>query len=109
MARQASAAPGNAPSAIRSRVPVYRSAAPSSMQADAANRVGFKDETGRSGLKLLEMRRGNTCAIAPPHQHEVMGLAQIRDDQGEQYSDRRKRDCEREGRNVLQHAMTKIV
>ncbi len=79
------------------------------MEADAANRLRFKDETGRSDLKLLEMRRGNTCAIAPPHQHAVLGLAQIRDAHGEPYSDRRQRDCESEGRNVRQHAMTKIV
>ena len=59
--------------------------------------------------KWLEMWRGNTRAIAPSHQHTVLGLAHIRDTHGEPDSDRRQRDGEREGRNVCQHAMTEVV
>src|SRR5258707_136332 len=53
MAGQAGAAPRNAPSAVRSRLPVYRSAAPSSMEAGFASRMQFKGQDRRSCLKLL--------------------------------------------------------
>jgi hypothetical protein len=109
MARQAGAAPRHAPSAIRSRVPVYRSAAPSSMEAGFAIPLQFKGQIGRSSLKLLEMRRGNAGAIAPAHQHAVLGLAQIRNAHGEPDSDRRQRHGKSQGRNVCQHATAKIV
>ena len=109
MAWQAGAEPRNAPSATRSRVPVYRSAAPSSMEAGVAGRTGLTGQTRQPGLKLLEMRRGNAHAIAPPHQYAVLGLAQIRNAHGKPYSDGRQRDGKSEGRNVRQHAMAKIV
>jgi hypothetical protein len=58
---------------------------------------------------LLEMRRGNARAIAPPHQHAILGLAQIRNAHGKPYSDGRQRDRKCEGCNVRQHAVTKII
>jgi len=58
---------------------------------------------------MLDMRCGNLCAIAPPHQHAILGLAQIRDAHGKPYSDRRQRDGKSEGRDVRQHALAKIV
>jgi len=58
---------------------------------------------------MLETRRGNLCAIAPPHQHAILGLAQIRNAHGKPYSDRRQRDGKSEGRDVRQHALAKIV
>jgi hypothetical protein len=109
MARQAGAAPRNAPSATRSRVPVYRSAAPSSMEAGFASRLQFKGQSGRSSLKLLEMRCGNAGAITPAHQHAVLGLAQIRNAHGEPNPDRCQRHGKSQGRNICQHAMAKIV
>src|SRR6266478_1830358 len=111
MARHAGAAPRNAPSAVRSRVPVYRSDAPSSMEAGDAWRIGFKGQTGPVWPEnaRLDMRRGNARAIALPHQHAVLGLAQIRNAHGEPYSDGRQRDGKGESRNVGQHALAKIV
>jgi len=109
MVWQAGTAPRNAPSAVRSRVPVYRSPAPSSMEAGDACQIGFKGQTGQPGRKMLDMGRGNARAVAPPHQHAVLGLAQIRDAHGEPNSDGRQRDGESEGRNVRQHALAKIV
>ncbi len=108
MARQAGATPRNALSAIRSRVPVYRSAAPSSMEAGFASRLQFKGQSGRSCLKPL-MHCGNAGAIAPAHQHAVLGLAQIRNAHGEPDSDGRQRHRKSQGRNICQHAMAKIV
>src|SRR6202048_1713781 len=58
---------------------------------------------------MLDMRRGNARAIAPSHQHAVLGLAQIRNTHGEPYSDSRQRDGKSEGRNVRQQALAKIV
>src|SRR6202022_386150 len=58
---------------------------------------------------MLDMRRGNPRAIAPPHQHAILGLAQIRNAHGEPDSDGRQRDGKGEGRNVRQHATAKIV
>jgi hypothetical protein len=108
MAGEAGAGSRNALSAIRSRVPVYRSAAPSSMEAGCASRTGFSVK-GPPDLEMLGVRRGNVRAIAPTHQHAILGLAQIRDAHGKPYSDRSQRDGKSEGRNVRQHAMTKIV
>jgi hypothetical protein len=71
--------------------------------------IGFGGQTGWSGRKMLAMRRGNAHAIAASHQHAILGSAQIRNAHGEPYSDRRQRDGKREGCDVRQHAMAKIV
>src|SRR3979411_1318447 len=62
-----------------------------------------------SRLETLEVLRGNACAIAPSHQHAILGLAQIRDAHREPNSDCRQRDGEGEGGNVCEHAMAKII
>src|SRR5260370_3764910 len=79
------------------------------MEAADACRIGFKCQTDRSGPKTLDMRGGNARAIAPPHQHAILGLAQIGNADGEPYSDGRQRDGKSEGRDVRQHALAKIV
>src|SRR5258708_4187819 len=55
------------------------------------------------------VRRRNVRAIAPPHQHAILGLAQIRNAHGKPYSDCRQRDGKSERRDVRQHAVMKIV
>src|SRR3954471_1977355 len=73
-------------------------------------RIGFKrQKKAESGLKRLEMRGGDARAIAPSHQHAVLGFAQIRDAHGEPNSDRYQRDGKSEGCNVRQHAPAKVV
>src|SRR5216683_1444376 len=89
-------------------VPVYRSAAPSSMEARYGGRIGLRQK-GVCRLERLAVRCRNVRAIAPPHQHAVLGLAQVRNAHGEPYSDRGQRDGKGKGRNVCQHAMTKVV
>jgi hypothetical protein len=68
--------------------------------------IGFEGQTGR---KMLAMRRGNAHAVVASHQHAILGPAQIRNTHGEPYSDRGQGDGKREGRNVRQHTMAKIV
>ena len=71
--------------------------------------IGFEGQSGRSGRKMLAMRRGNAHAIAASHQRAILGSAQIRNTHGEPDSDRRQCDGKREGCDVGQHAMAKIV
>jgi hypothetical protein len=59
--------------------------------------------------KTLDGWGGNAHAIAPSHQHAILGPAQVRDAHGEPYPDSRQGDGERKGCNVCQHAMAKIV
>ena len=64
-------------------MPVYRSDAPSSMEAgDGA--VPWIGQVGLAGPdpKTLEMRGGDTAAVAASHQHAILGLAQIRNAHG---------------------------
>ena len=63
----------------------------------------------RTGVEPSEMRCGDVGAISSPHQHAVLGVAQVRDAHREPYSDRRQSDGKGEGRHVRQHALTKIV
>jgi hypothetical protein len=79
------------------------------MEAGDAFQIGFKGQTGQPGREMLDMRRGNARAVAPPHQHAVLGLAQIRNAHGKPYSDGRQRHGKSEGRDVRQHALAKIV
>jgi hypothetical protein len=66
-------------------------------------------KTARRGLKSLDMRGGNPRTIAAAHQHAILSLAQIRHAHGEPYSDGGQRYRERDGCNVRQHAMAKII
>lgn len=110
MAQQPAAASRNAPSAAESRVPVYRSAAPSSMDADDAAKGDFAAEMGADPpLKALETSSGNVRAISSPHQDAILGLAQIGNAHGEPNSDRRQSRGEGERRDICEHAMAKIV
>src|ERR1043166_790905 len=52
---------------------------------------------------------GDAGAIAPAHQHAILGLAEIGDAHGQPDPDRGQRYRERECRKVRQHAMTEIV
>src|SRR3984893_3344314 len=108
MVWQAGTAPRNAPSAVRSRLPVYRSAALSSMEAGGVSRAGLGAKR-QPGLKMLEMRRRDTRAIPPSHQHAVLGLAQIRDAHGQPDSNGGQRDGKSEGGDIRQHPTVKIV
>jgi hypothetical protein len=63
----------------------------------------------QGGLKSLDMRGGNPRAIAAAHQHAILGLAHIRNAHGKPYSDGGQRYREREGCNVRQHTMAKII
>jgi len=83
--------------------------APPRVQWRRQLRAGLGAKKANSGLKMLELRGGNTRAIAASHQHAILGLAKVRNAHGEPYSDRRQRDGKSEGRNVRQHAMAKII
>ena len=63
----------------------------------------------QTGIESSEMRCGDVGAITPPHQHAVLGIAQIRDAHREPYSNRRQGDGKGESGHVRQHALTKIV
>src|ERR1700721_1888586 len=108
-AEEAATALRNALSTARRRVPVYRSAAPSSMESGPSRPYRTR-ANGRPGRKMLDMRGGGyPHAVAPPHQHTVLGPAQIRNAHGEPQSDGGERDRKSEGRNIRQHAAAKIV
>jgi hypothetical protein len=79
------------------------------MEAGDVGRIGSKARWTGLGLKMLDMRRGNARAIAAAHQHAVLGGTEIRNAHREPYADGGQRDGKGEGRNVRQHAMTKIV
>jgi hypothetical protein len=59
--------------------------------------------------KALIMRHEDVGAVAPPHGHAILGLAQIGDAGGKPQGNGRERDGECEGGEVGQHAMAKIV
>lgn len=125
--RHLGAAPRIASAPGRSRVPVYRSEALSSMEAGReTGRV--RRQNGRIRLKIhlacsnaepcsaanrteqpLAARRRNLGAVAPSHQHAILVLAQVRDADRQPYSDRGQRDGEGEGRDVRQHAMPELA
>jgi hypothetical protein len=73
--------PRNALSAGQSRVPVYRSDAPSSMEAGLAV-IGFAGPTG-GPARTLGVGDGNADAIVTSHQDAILGPAQIRDAHGQ--------------------------
>jgi hypothetical protein len=60
-------------------------------------------------FQALEMRCGDPRAITPPHQHAILGFAEIRDAHGEPDSDGGQSYGKGKGRNVRQHAMAKVV
>ena len=74
-----------------------------------AGRLGLRLGQAGPGGQMLEMRRGNAGAIAAPHQHAVLGLAQVRNAHGEPNSDRYQGGGKSEGCNVRQHAPAKVV
>jgi len=73
-----------------------------------AGRIG-SGQIGRPGRKMLDRRDGNAHAVAPSHQHTVLGPAQIRNTHGKPYPDRQESHGKGEGCNVCEHAMAKIV
>src|SRR5258707_8893854 len=121
MARQGGAAPRNAPSTgpessarISERRPEFNGGGRDrSDRISGPNRLASAGTLEKAGTletdETLEMRRGNARAIAPPHQHAILGLAQIRDAHGKPNSNRGQRHGKGEGREVRQHAMAKIV
>jgi len=58
---------------------------------------------------MLDLRGGNTHAVAPSHQYAVLGPAQIRNTHGKPDSDRQESHGKGEGCNICKHAMAKIV
>src|ERR1700676_4891920 len=108
----------------RSRVPVYRSGALSSMEVGSPGGDGF---TGKMAVpvpnralvrakardcsltRLAARRHGNPGAVVATHQHAILGLAEVRNAHGKPNPDRRQCYREREGRNVRQHAMPEVV
>src|SRR5205814_3547563 len=64
---------------------------------------------GPARLENLEMRRGDMRAIAPAHQHAILGVAKIRDAHRQPYSDRGQCNGKGKSGDVGQHAMAKIV
>jgi hypothetical protein len=108
MAREAGAGPRNARSAIRSRGARISERRPE-FNGGGPWRSDRIEAKRRADWKMLGVRRGNMRAVAPSHQHAILGFAQIRNAHGEPYSDRGQRDGKSEGRNIRQHALTKIV
>ena len=74
---------------------------------DAAQRA-LTEQLQTSGLAGFGLD-GHPHAVVPPHQHAILGLAQIGDAHREPDTDRRQRDREGERGNVGEHAVTKIV
>jgi hypothetical protein len=109
VAGQGSTAARNAPSAIQSRVPVYRRPAPSSMEAGGDRPDRPCRTKGRSGPKMLTRRRVNARAVAAPGQDAILSLAHIRNAHGKPYSDGHQGDRKRDGSDVGEHAMAKVV
>jgi len=65
----------------------------------------------RSGLSLAScaLWSGNAHAIAPAHQHAILGPAQVGDAHGKPDADRGQRDRESAGGDIGEHAVTEIV
>ena len=61
------------------------------------------------GSKMLDVRCGNLRAVAPSHQHAILGFAQVGDAHGKPDPDRRQCDGKGKGGDVGQHAMAEIV
>src|SRR5579863_4770767 len=93
---EAAAAPRNVLFATRSRVPVYRSAALSSMELADTVSGRFRRKKAPAGPKLLGMRRCDLDAVVTPHEDAVLGSSQMGDAHGEPYADRQQRQGERE-------------
>ena len=68
----------------------------------------FAAKSGRL-TRPLERLRGNAHAIVPPHQHAILGPAQVGDAHGKPDADRRQRDGKGERSNVGEHAVAEIV
>jgi hypothetical protein len=81
----------------------------SSMEADDAFRIGLKRQNRTPEQKALIVRHEDAGAVAPPHCHAILGLAQIGNADGKPQSDSRQRDGKCQGGEVGQHAMAKIV
>jgi len=69
----------------------------------------FRAKWPDQAFEALEMLSGDARAITPPHQHAILGFAQIRDAHRQPYSDRRQRDSKGKGGHVSQHALAKII
>src|SRR5262249_46078669 len=87
----------------RSRVPVYRSAAVSSMEA------GLPWRPVLGPILNSGSGRGNAHTIAPTHQNAVLGPPQVGNAPGKPDSGRRQRHGEGEGCDVGEHSVTEIV
>src|SRR5258708_3159969 len=121
MARQGGAGPRNSPSPgpessarISERRPEFNGGGRDrSDRISGPNRLASAGTLEKAGTletdEPLEMRRGNARAIAPPHQHAILGLAQIRDAHGKPNSNRGQRHGKGEARKVRQHAVAKIA
>ena len=93
----------------RSREPVYRSGALSSMEVGNPSGDRFIGKNGRLG-RLLAVRHGGNPGVVPAsHQHAILSLAQIGNAHRKPDSDRRQRHGEGQGGDIGQHAMTEIV
>jgi hypothetical protein len=108
MGRQGGVAARNASSAVQSRVPVYRSPAPSSMEA---GRQGGSVLAVQDGVRpeKLAMRRIKAGAVALPSQYAILGLAQIRNAHGKPYADGHQGDRKSNGSDVGEHALAKVI
>jgi hypothetical protein len=86
---------------ISERRPEFNGGGPAGLTAYRANRPVC--------WKMLGMRGCNLCAIAAPHQHAILGPAQVGDAHDQPYSDRCQGDGEGEARDIGQHALAKVV
>src|SRR5260370_35867090 len=117
MARQGGAAPRNAPSTgpestarISGLRPEFNGGGRDrSDRISGPNRLVSAGTLEKAGTletdEPLEMPRGNARAIAPPHQHAILGLAQIRDAHGKPNSNPGHPPGKGQGRKVRQHAV----
>ena len=74
-----------------------------------ARRGSIYRQKWRFCIVLAVRHRGNPGAVPAPHQHAILGPAQVRDTHREPNPDRRQRDRERQCSNIGQHAMPEIV
>src|SRR3954464_13548201 len=87
----------------------YIGATPRIQWRRATTLWAWRGRIGRSAPEMLEMRHRDARAVAPSHQHAILGLAKIRDADGQPYPDRDQRHGKGKGRDVGQHAMAKVV
>ena len=94
-------------------MPVYRSAARSSMEAalDAALGILSRDlsPTLPRVVARGDLRSGNSGAVPPAHQHAILRPAHVSDTGREPDPDRDQGDGESKGGDVGQHPVPEIV